>query len=105
MSPRTGRPPVKNPKSDRITVRLTESQQKVLDDCAKKIGTSKADIICRGLRIMEIEKDNHEARQLFDALALLDEVVQKEQKDSPLVKKQIKQVENNFRKYLDSIKK
>ena len=54
---------------------------------------------------MEIEKDNHEARQLFDALALLDEVVQKEQKDSPLVKKQIKQVENNFRKYLDSIKK
>ena len=102
MSPRTGRPPTENPKSDRITVRLTEYQQKVLAECAEKLGTSKADIICRGLSLMEVEKDNYEARQLFDAIDLLNEFAQK---NSPLVDKQIKQVESNFKWFLDSIKK
>lgn len=102
MSPRTGRPPTENPKSDRITVRLTEYQQEVLENCAKRIGTSKADIICRGLRLMEIEKDSREAQQLFDALDLLDMLVRK---NSPDVGKQIKQVECNFKWYLESIKK
>lgn len=102
MSPRTGRPPIDNPKSDRVTVRLTEYQKKILTDCAEKFGTSKADVICRGINLMGVERDNHEARQLLDSIDLLNELVQK---NSPDVDKQITQVENNFKWYLDSIKK
>lgn len=101
MSPRTGRPPIQNPKTDRVTVRLTDYQQQVLADCAERFGTSKADIICRGLSLMEIEKDNQYARQLLDAIVVLQELVEKE---SPLVNDQIKQVESNMKWYLDSIK-
>lgn len=102
MSPRTGRPPIENPKSDRVTVRLTEYQKQILADCAEKFGTSKADVICRGLNLMGVERDNYEARQLFDAIDLLNELVQK---NSHLVDNQIKQVECNFKSYLDSLKK
>lgn len=102
MSPRTGRPPIKNPKSDRVTVRLTEYQQRILSECAKKFGTSEADIIRRGINLMEVEKDNEEARQLFDAIELLNEYAQK---DSSLIDSQIKQVESNFKWYMESIKK
>lgn len=108
MSPRTGRPPIENPKSDRITVRLTENQQKILSECVEKLGTSKADIMCRGLHLMEIAKDSSEARQLFDAIEILNELVQKKSQN-PLVieqiQQQIQQVQSNFKWYLDSINK
>lgn len=102
MSPRTGRPLVENPKAERITVRLTEFQQQLIEDCAEQFGTTKADIVCRGIRLMEIEKNNAYARQLLDALVILDELVQK---DSSLIDKQINQAKANFNWYLDSIKK
>lgn len=103
MSPRTGRPPIENPKADRITVRLTAYQQGVLSDCSKKFGVSKADIICQGLTLMEVAKENSDARQLLDAIVLLEEFRKNGRKD--LVEKQTEQVMQNFRWYLDSIGK
>ena len=110
MSPRTGRPPVENPKSDRITVRLTEYQQKILFECAEKLGTSKADVMIKGLNLMEIAKDSSEARQLFDAIEILNELLKSEnplirEQMSKYVQQQIQQVKSNFQWYLDSIKK
>lgn len=104
MSPRTGRPPVDNPKCDRITVRLTEYQQKILSECAEKLGTSKADIMIKGLNLMDIEKDSLEAKCLFDNIEILNELIKK---DSPedLIIEQMTQIESNFKNYLDSIKK
>lgn len=101
MTPRTGRPPAENPKKDRITIRLTMFQQNVLNECAKKFGTTKADVLSRGLTLMEIEKDCEEARQLFDAIVVLQEV----KKSGLPIDKQLRQVEKNFGWYTESIKK
>ena len=103
MSPRTGRPPIKNPKSDRITVRLTEFEQETLSECVERFGVSSAEILRRGLALMEVEKDNEEARQLFDAIVLLHEFMSNGY--TVLVQKHIEQVKFNFKMYLDSIKK
>lgn len=103
MSPRTGRPPSENPKSDRVTVRLTEYQQEILADCVKKFGTSKADIVCRGLDLMEVELNNSEARQLFDAIVILEELIKNNANE--LVSQQIEQVKSNFKWYLESVEK
>lgn len=103
MSPRTGRPPLENPKSDRITIRLTEYEQKVLSECRNQFGTSNAEIMRMGLSIMEVAKDSPEARQLFDAIVLLNEFISNGRKD--LVQKQIDQVKNNFVWYLESLEK
>lgn len=102
MSPRTGRPPLENPKSDRITIRLTEYEQKILSECREQFGTSNAEIMRMGLSIMEVAKDSREARQLFDAIVLLNEFISDGKKD--LIQKQVSQVKNNFVWYLESLK-
>lgn len=102
MSPRTGRPPSENPKFGRITIRLTDYEQKVLLECAKQFGTSNADIFRRGLELMNVEKENGQARQLFDAIVLLQDLIEKE--NFRLVQGQIEQVKYNFQRFLDSVK-
>ena len=102
MSPRTGRPALENPKSDRITIRLTEYEQKILSECREQFGTSNAEIMRMGLSIMEVAKDSREARQLFDAIVLLNEFISDGKKD--LIQKQVSQVKNNFVWYLESLK-
>lgn len=103
MSPRTGRPPSENPKSDRITVRVTEYEQEIILECVEQFGTTSADVIRRGLALMEVENDNSEARQLLDAIVLLNDIVKRN--DKTLIMKQIEQVKRNFEWYLDSITK
>lgn len=99
MSPRTGRPPSDDPKVNRITVRLTEQQQKELQQCSDKFGVSKADVVSRGLKLMTIALKNPEARQLFDAIQILEELSDKND-----VKQQIEQIKANFRWYLETKK-
>ena len=101
MSPRTGRPPIENPKSDRVTIRLTEHEQKILSECVEEFGTSNAEVIRRGLALMKAEKNNSEARQLLDAIVLLDDYVSDKRTD--LIAKQVEQVKCNFQWFLDSI--
>lgn len=103
MPKQIGRPQSDNPKADRITVRLTESEQKILQECAREFGTTNADILRRGLKLMEIEKNNHFARQLLDAMVLLDEYVVEKRLD--LIKPQELQVQKNFEWYYKSIEK
>lgn len=102
MSPRTGRPPKENPKNGRITIRLTEEEQKTLCECMEKFGTSNAEILRRGLTLMDLAKANTEARQLLDAMVLLNELIKREEKEA--IPQQIKQIEYNFAEYLGSIK-
>lgn len=50
MSPRTGRPPIENPKSDRITVRLDKSCSEILEKYCEKEKIEKAEAIRRGIK-------------------------------------------------------
>lgn len=49
MSPRTGRP-TDNPKNDRIGIRLSEGEKKMLDYCCEVYGLSKTEVIRRGIK-------------------------------------------------------
>lgn len=49
MSPRTGRPKIENPKSERITVRLDKDSSETLDKYCKQEQVEKAEAIRRGI--------------------------------------------------------
>lgn len=49
MSPRTGRPKVEDPISKQITVRLTASVMKRLEDYCKKHGITKGEAVRKGV--------------------------------------------------------
>ncbi len=49
MSPRTGRPPKENPKDIRIQIRLDKEYINKLDECAKREGSSRSEIIRKGI--------------------------------------------------------
>lgn len=55
MSPRTGRPPKENPKNVKINLRLTEKTASVLQDCADRLDVPRADIIEKGIYLVESE--------------------------------------------------
>lgn len=53
MSPRTGRPPIENPKSERITVRLGNQESTILNQYCEKEKVERAEAIRRGIRKLE----------------------------------------------------
>ena len=108
MSPRTGRPPIENPKSERITIRIDSERSKILEDCAKHFGISKTEVLSRGIDLMEIEKENPEAQQLFDAIVILNIILGKKSslsKDdySQRLIKSLRQIEFNYNKFVESV--
>lgn len=110
MSPRTGRPPIANPKIDRVTVRLDDCRSMALERCAKNIGTTKADIISRGIDLLEIADENSQARQLFDAIVLLYELMDREDRYDAneyagMYSRRLSQIEFNFSEFMKSVKK
>lgn len=50
MSPRTGRPPIENPKSERITVRLGKEESEILNQYCEENEVERAEAIRRGIR-------------------------------------------------------
>ena len=50
--PRTGRPPIENPKNVRIEIRLDKSDLEKLDACAAREKTSRSEIIRRGIALI-----------------------------------------------------
>lgn len=50
MSPRTGRPPSKDPKSHETRIRMSDEDIEILEYCCKITGRTKADIIREGIR-------------------------------------------------------
>jgi hypothetical protein len=50
MSPRTGRPPLDNPKSERITVRIDKEHSEILNEYCKKNKVDKAEAVREGIK-------------------------------------------------------
>ena len=53
MSPRTGRPPIENPKSERVTVRLGNDESEILKKYCEQEKLERAEAIRRGIRKLE----------------------------------------------------
>lgn len=50
MSPRTGRPPSKDPKSHETRIRMSDEDVEILEYCCKVTGKSRSEIIREGVR-------------------------------------------------------
>lgn len=50
MSPRAGRPPIQNPKSERITVRIDKEHSKILDEYCEENKVDKAEAVREGIK-------------------------------------------------------
>lgn len=48
-----GRPPIENPKSNRVTVRFTEQEKKILDAYCEKYKKSRAEGVRDGILLLE----------------------------------------------------
>ena len=55
MSPRTGRPKIDNPKSERITIRLDEERVSILQQYCEQEQIEKAEAIRRGIDKLKVE--------------------------------------------------
>lgn len=62
MSPRTGRPPAKNPKDRGYRLRVSNEDLQMLDYCSKVLGLTKAEIIRQGMDLMH-KKAQEEAKK------------------------------------------
>lgn len=49
MSPRTGRPPSKNPRNINLKIRLNDYENELLEECVKISGKTKTEIITEGV--------------------------------------------------------
>ncbi len=47
-----GRPPSKNPRSERIYLRVTKETEEALDECAQKLNTSRSEVVRRGIYLV-----------------------------------------------------
>ena len=55
MSPRTGRPKSDNPKCERMEIRMTKEEAERLSICANTLAVSKANVLMKGLALVEKE--------------------------------------------------
>ena len=60
MSPRTGRPPVENPKNLLIKVRADRALMDDLDHCCKALNKTRSDIIRLGIQKVKAEVDKNQ---------------------------------------------
>ena len=58
MSPKTGRPPIENPKDYMLRVRLDKETVEDLKECADALQTNNSEIVRRGIQLVksQIEK-------------------------------------------------
>lgn len=88
MSPRTGRP-TENPKVHRLEIRLTSHENERLEKMASQIGTSKTDILMRGLQLVELQKANSDFEELSNCL-----IIRELQNKQSLSEDDVKQILN-----------
>lgn len=69
-----------NPKKNRLEIRLTDSENRLLEGLSGKIGTSKTDVIQRGVRLVQLQKENREFEDLANCL-IIRELSKKELSD------------------------
>ena len=56
MSPRTGRP-TSNKKTGRLELRLAPNEYAMIQECADRLGTTKAQAILKGIQLLKAELD------------------------------------------------
>ena len=56
MSPRTGRP-TSNKKTERLEIRLTPDEAKLLQTCSDELKITKTEVINRGIQLVKAELD------------------------------------------------
>lgn len=95
MTPRTGRP-TENPRIHRLEIRLSKYQNESLEKIASEIGTSKTDILMRGLQLVELQRENSEFEELSNCL-----LIRELQNHHPLTDDDVKQILN----YIGYLKK
>lgn len=58
MSPRTGRPPLREEsRKEKLNIRLTKKEKEDIEDCSEKLGLSKTDTIMKGIGLIKEELD------------------------------------------------
>lgn len=57
MSPTHGRPPIDNPKSVRLEIRMTKAQADLLSECATRLNATKTEVINMGIEKVKAELD------------------------------------------------
>lgn len=57
MSPRTGRPPLENPKSVKMNIRISEETAKDLQECAEALQISRVNVIEKGIQLVKADLD------------------------------------------------
>lgn len=58
MSPRTGRPIKGESKRDKsLQLRMSGEELRLLDECAKRLNTSRTDVVNKGVRLVKSELD------------------------------------------------
>ena len=58
MSPKTGRPLKGKTKRDqRVAVKLDDAEMSMLDECVKKIDSTRTEVIVRGIKLVKQELD------------------------------------------------
>lgn len=57
MSPRTGRPPLENPKSVKMNIRISEETAKDLQECARVLQISRVNVIEKGIQLVKADLD------------------------------------------------
>ena len=58
LTPKTGRPPISNPKNIRLEIRMTRDEADLLQQCADELKISRTDVINKGIRLVRSELDN-----------------------------------------------
>lgn len=58
MSPRTGRPPIENPRNVNLNIRITKDEADLIQECAETLNTTRTEVIVKGVRMVkdELEK-------------------------------------------------
>lgn len=54
MSP-AGRPKSSNPKNVRLEIRLSQNENKLLEECAQRLNVTKTEVINKGIELVKAE--------------------------------------------------
>ncbi len=57
MSPKVGQRLTDNPRNVRLEIRLTQSENKMLEECAKRLNTTKTKVITKGIEMVSEKTD------------------------------------------------
>lgn len=58
MSPRTGRPIKGKSKRDKsLQLRMSDEELKLLDECAKRLNSTRTDVVNKGIQLVKKELD------------------------------------------------